>query len=137
MGNFFGIYSSYMYRYKDNNLMTTEASSPFGKVDKLKTTSTAYENMIIPNNPQVGRSYELHDNKNDSQIKTVKIVSIEEVEVQVGKFQDCIKISVKTVWKDGEKSSSQDIWLKKEVGMIKWNRTTGRIEELVKYNIPE
>tara|TARA_B100000809_G_C14950065_1_gene463545 strand:- start:334 stop:669 length:336 start_codon:yes stop_codon:yes gene_type:complete len=66
MGNFFGIYSSYMYRYKDNNLMTTEASSPFGKVDKLKTTSTAYENMIIPNNPQVGRSYELHDNKNDS-----------------------------------------------------------------------
>ncbi|MEM6342428.1 MAG: hypothetical protein AAF927_01060 [Bacteroidota bacterium] len=61
--------------------------------------------------------------------KTVKFLSLEDVSVPQGKYKNCLKVHIKTVWDSGT-VYNEYIWLAKGVGMVKWQKTTGRIDEL-------
>lgn len=62
----------------------------------------------------------------------VNYLGLETVKVAAGEFKDCLKIHIRTVW-DNSNTYHEYIWLAKGVGVVKWQRSTGRVDELVKY----
>jgi len=64
----------------------------------------------------------------------VTVTGYERVTVPAGTFDDCIRIQIRDDPKSRDGESS--VWLAKGVGLIKWHRKTGRIDELVRYEQP-
>lgn len=65
---------------------------------------------------------------------TLEVLGDESVTVPAGKF-DCIKVSVKEIWP--MKQYQGYVWLHPGIGIVRRQFSTGRIEELVSYNIPK
>lgn len=65
---------------------------------------------------------------------TLSYEGFENVGIISGKYNDCLKLKIVTRWDDGN-TYVQYIWLARNIGMIKWKRNTGRIDELVRYTI--
>lgn len=57
-----------------------------------------------------------------------KVIQKESVKILGTKYPDCIKITKTSYW--DEKQNVDQIWLAKDVGLIKWKRSTGRVELL-------
>lgn len=58
------------------------------------------------------------------------VEGFEAVKVPAGLFEGCVSIATRSEGKDGH------VWLAPGVGMVKWVRITGRVDELVRYRIP-
>ncbi len=61
--------------------------------------------------------------------KTVNFLRLEDISVPAGEYKNCLKVHIRTVWDSGT-VYNEYIWLAKGVGMVKWQRATGRIDEL-------
>jgi hypothetical protein len=68
---------------------------------------------------------------------TFKVEGNEDVTVPAGTFKDCLKIKTEEIHlaKPPEKEIvyTGTVWLAKGVGVVKWIRGTGRVDELVSY----
>jgi hypothetical protein len=65
---------------------------------------------------------------------TYTVVGQEDVTVLAGTYKGCMKIKIDEVWPD--KKYEGYAWLAKDVGLVKWQRSTGRIDELVSVKLP-
>ena len=66
--------------------------------------------------------------------KTITVMPREDVVVPAGRFPGCVKLEIHEDWANAEYTSHA--WFADDVGMVKWIRGTGRVEELVEYSIP-
>jgi len=60
---------------------------------------------------------------------TYTVVGTEDVTVPLGAFKDCMKIKINEDWETAHYEGYA--WLAKGVGVVKWQRSTGRVDELV------
>ena len=70
----------------------------------------------------------------------VTAAGCEKVNVPAGKFGRALKINIVDTWpKDdsfpGGSQYKSTAWFVKGLGLVKWIRTTGRIDELVSYEV--
>jgi|APGre2960657468_1045069.scaffolds.fasta_scaffold124107_1 hypothetical protein len=70
--------------------------------------------------------------ENSNPVYHLTLEGTENVIVPAGQFKDCLKIRVLTKW-DSNKEYISYVWLAKGVGLVKWRKDTGRIEELLKF----
>ncbi len=70
--------------------------------------------------------------ENSNPVYHLTLEATENVIVPAGQFKDCLKIRVLTKW-DGNEEYISYVWLAKGVGLVKWIKDTGRIEELLKF----
>ena len=64
----------------------------------------------------------------------IEVEGFEDIEVPAGKFQECLKIRIKTKWDSG-KEYVEYVWLAKGVGLVKWKKATGRLDELLYFKL--
>ena len=73
--------------------------------------------------------------------KILKVISFESVTVPAGRFDRCAKIKVETTFTSRDENRKIEVtdyaWLAENIGLVKLDRKTGRIDELLSYNIPE
>jgi hypothetical protein len=69
--------------------------------------------------------------KLQSERKVYTLLRREDISVGSTTYKDCLKFKLITHWP--ETIYIEYFWLKKNVGMVKWLRSTGRVDELVKY----
>jgi predicted aspartyl protease len=72
-------------------------------------------------------------NHNHTEQNKLRFLGFENIIVPAGEFKKCLKFQIKSVWNTNEENI-QYFWLSKNTGVVKWIRSTGRIEELVYYN---
>lgn len=77
---------------------------------------------------------ELADYDGEREI-TLRVAGFETVKVPAGSFRNCARIDVEKKWRSGEQYNST-FWLAPGIGVAKWRRATGRIDELTSFNIP-
>jgi hypothetical protein len=67
------------------------------------------------------------------------VAGFEHVTVPAGEFKDCLKVTVEELWSEGKHGKAVTytghVWLAKDVGVVKWIRTTGRVEVLTAYRL--
>ncbi|MFC1853670.1 hypothetical protein ACFL27_26095 [candidate division CSSED10-310 bacterium] len=63
------------------------------------------------------------------------IVGFEALRVPAGLYNNCVKIKKEYIGAGG--TESEYIWLADNIGMVKWQRKTGRIDELVLVKFPK
>lgn len=121
----------------------------------INATSFKEAVLMLKNPAEVGYKVEgkTHDNQ---MVRTWTIVGLEDVTVPAGTFKQCLKLEIDEVWpehkmpnqrqptgevKPGEmvpeKKYKDVAWLAKGLGMVKWIRGTGRVDELSEFKIAE
>ena len=112
-----------------DGLYTIEA---FWKNDIFKV-HCSQKQKILPDSLNGEEKIEyLGQQSNPKYLLTVE--GFENIEVPAGKFKDCVKIRIYTKW-DNSKEYVEYVWLARGVGLVKWRKGTGRIEELINYSI--
>lgn len=71
---------------------------------------------------------------NSEMTVTYVIENYEDVQVPAGAFQRCVKIRLNTKTKYGNEYVEY-AWLAKNIGLVKWQRDNGRIDELSEYSL--
>ena len=67
----------------------------------------------------------------------VRVDDFETVTVPAGTFKECAKIVMARASSEGEGGQPVTFWLARGVGMVKWIRDTGRVDQLVAYKITQ
>ncbi len=116
-----------LYFINGNQLWTLEALSDFEfyKLDYNKIQKLLHEDL------SEGNKITFMSNYNNSK-DTIEILPFEDINVPAGNFTDCLKLKITTIWNKGDIDESY-VWLAKNIGVIKWIKSTGRIDELVEY----
>lgn len=87
--------------------------------------------MVVRLPARQGDTIELND---DGLVTTVTVERREDIEVPAGRFSNCIKLRVQgSLSSDGRPAFS---WYADGVGLVRQEKSTGRVEELVAYYIP-
>ena len=68
--------------------------------------------------------------------KKVTVEGFETIKVPAGTFDKCARIRINTTWRSGTKYTAR-IWLAPGIGLVKWIKNTGRVEELAAYRLKE
>lgn len=76
--------------------------------------------------PRIGDTTVIKDGENT---RRFIVEAFEDLRVPAGLFKRCARIRIEDTWPDTE--STGDVWLAEGIGMIKWHRVTGRVDELV------
>jgi hypothetical protein len=119
-----------VYFREENQVLTAYAwfRNEFGRAVNAKRQTM----LSFP--PRVGDSTGLSVamGGEDQLWSVLKVVGFESVHVPAGDFQHCAKIMVR------QPSDPQIgyVWLAPSVGIVKCERTTGRVDELLSYSIP-
>jgi len=68
--------------------------------------------------------------------KSIKILleKFEYVSVPAGNFKHCAKLKITTKYHSGKEYISY-VWLARGVGLIKWQKGTGKVDELISYHL--
>jgi len=125
--NMFGLGA---YIKKNNNIYTIYASTK----DDLKKIKIRQKQLLIPQSINKEKSIILLGPDSDSNY-TIYLEEYENIDVPAGRFDNCLKIKILTKWNSGEEYVDY-IWLAKNIGLVKWHRGTGRVDELLNYSIP-
>jgi hypothetical protein len=125
--NCFGLGS---YRYADGKLLTDKA---FWTRDLEK---------IDPKGAQTLLAFPLKAGaktivKDGDKVLSLTVVGPETVKVPAGTFEDCVKVTVEELWPKRGVRYEGAVWLARDVGIVKRQYATGRIDELVSYKIPK
>ena len=95
---------------------------------------------IVKNTPEPGAVAVVASPKKQMN-HTYRVEGHEDVTVPAGVFKDCLKIKIEEIHlatpPEKEIVYTGTIWLAKGVGMVKWIRGTGRVDELASYKIPD
>ena len=86
--------------------------------------------LVVERPPQPGFATAIVDG---AHTKTITVMPREDVVVPAGRFPSCVKLEIHDDWTDDEYNGYA--WFADDVGMVKWIRGTGRVEELVEYSI--
>ena len=125
-----------LYVKKDGAIGTVEC---FMKKD-VSAIKLDAPTMIIKNPPKTGDEAELSMSTGNMKI-TCRIEGNEDVTAPAGTFKDCLKIKTEEIHtkQPPEKNIVYTgcVWLAKGVGVVKWQRETGRVDELVSYKLAE
>lgn len=120
-----------VYLKQDDKIYTIEA---FWKADTSKI-HCMQKQLLLPDSIKIpGEVKFLGDQSNP--IYSLSIADIEDVDVPAGKFNNCAKIKINSKWASG-REYVEYVWLAKNIGLIKWRKSTGRIEVLVDYYLPK
>jgi hypothetical protein len=116
-----------LYFVNENQLWTLEALSDFElfKLDYNK------KQRLLPEDLSIGNKITFDSNFYNSK-DTIEILSYEDINVPAGQFKNCLKLKITSHWNKGDIYESY-VWLAKNVGLVKWIISTGRVDELVKY----
>jgi len=117
------------YFYEKGMLYTIES---FQKND-LSKIDYSQRQLLLPACLSEGKTVKLIGRKSDPLI-TITITGFEDITVPAGTFKNCALIKRHDRWKSGAEYFGY-VWLAKNVGVVKWRMGTGRIEELVSYEI--
>jgi len=94
----------------------------------IKLTSPELK-LLFPNIIEIGQTYSsvnIYDKKVE-----YKIISKTDITILDIKYNDCIHIRKTEYW---DKNKNVDnIWVAKNVGVVKWERSTGRVEQLKQF----
>ena len=66
----------------------------------------------------------------ENRLVRVKVAALETLNTLGVEYEDTIRLEIEHTFRDGHKSK-ETAWLAKNVGLVKWIRPTGRIDELV------
>jgi hypothetical protein len=116
------------YYFENGKLWTIEGSHK----DDLQSISAINSQLIgselLPDSTIVVKS------DDDNPITTLTAEGFESITIASGNFEKCLKINIHEQWLSGTEYNST-AWLAKDVGVVKWHRTTKRMDELVQYNV--
>lgn len=119
--NMFGLGS---YKVDAEGIMALET---FWRKD-IEKLDTLKPHLMLPKKFKLQDSISLEiDNR--STLFTINFLALESITVPAGEFKNCLKVHIRSVWDSGT-VYHEYIWLAKGIGMVKWQRTTGKIEEL-------
>lgn len=124
--NMFGLGA---YFFDNSGLWTIEA---FWKEDLQKIDLV--QRQLLLNSPLTPPSSTTLTGQQSNPITTVVVERFEDVSVAAGEFQHCVKLKIITKWDSGKEYLSF-VWLARGVGLVKWRKGTGRVEELTGYQL--
>jgi hypothetical protein len=99
---------------------------------ELEKVTSAGKQQLLPAELKVGTHLDLHRSGGDPKMTLEVQQSADVIKVPAGEYKDCVKIHIHETWASGKEYDS-DVWLARGVGMVKWVRSTGRVDELVKF----
>lgn len=109
-------------------------------LNSLNAASLARRATILKTSPEAGQAAVIPD-ADGSFKRTYRIEGVEDVTVPAGTFKACVKMKTEEieVRKPPEENVvlTGTVWLAKGVGVVKWIRATGRVEELAAYKLAE
>jgi thiol-disulfide isomerase/thioredoxin len=129
--NMFGL--GFYYKEGDK-LYTTKCKN----VKELNSLSKFDREVMLIFPLKKGKKNIIHDMKilKYSLLKMeITVIDFETVNVLAGKFDNCAKIKIETRLPFTKETAY--VWLAKNIGLVKWERTTKRIDELVSWKIPK
>jgi hypothetical protein len=99
--------------------------------------------LILKDAPEKGQSVECHippvAQQGHECTMRITVDGTEDVTVPAGTFKDCLKIKVEEICSPGKQGDAITytgwVWLAKGVGVVKWVRTTGRVELLTAFKL--
>ena len=100
------------------------------------------EQELLRLNLKIGDNFELHKPWLNTSLDRIRVVSFETIEVPAGRFVNCAKLEILRTYISPfnnyePKTNKSIVWLAKNVGLVKWERPTGIIDELIKFRIPK
>lgn len=110
------------YFYKNDSLFTLEVEYEQDLIKK----SIKNAKLLFPAEMSIGDSINI---EYGYYRKTLTFIKKESIIAGSREYEDCVKIKIITYWPNTIYISY--VWLKKDIGMVKWVRDTGRIDELV------
>lgn len=116
------------YRMDDDGIQTAVAD---WVDDALERVSFDDGQRMLKLPPQIGDETIL---RNGDCTLHLTVEGFEDVTVPAGAFQNCVRIRIEEVWPD--KKYTGHVWLAEGVGMIRWHKGTGRIDELTSFSKP-
>jgi hypothetical protein len=81
--------------------------------------------VLFPAATFIGSVYQ---NAEGNKKVTYKFTGFETIKINDKSYPDCLKLEMKEIWP--EKEYTGTVWFQKGVGIVKWIRFTGRVEEL-------
>jgi len=118
------VFGEGLFFYRNDSCFTIECDTE--KDISEKQIKDAY--LVFPPHMNTGDSVSY---KPRPERKVYTLLKREDVSVGNKTYKDCLKFKLLTYWPDV--IYIEYFWLKQDVGMVKWLRSTGRIDELVKY----
>jgi hypothetical protein len=111
-----------IYYFQNDTLFTIEADYEKDISEKQLLDSK----ILIPAYFKTGDSITINLESNQQ-----KITFLRKEDLKMGDivYKDCIKLKIIESWP--ETLYLEYVWLKKDIGLVKWMRATGRIDELV------
>ena len=64
------------------------------------------------------------------------VTAIETVKVPAGTFNGCVHLSITSKADDDDGAETSQAWLAPGVGLVRWERASGRVDELASFEIP-
>ncbi len=119
------------YVREKDKLLTCEA---FWSRDLAKVTADMKQTLLAL--PLKEKAEQKFTANRGTQARRTVVAGKEDVTVPAGTFKGCWKIDLEDVWTEKAETSSGTVWLAPDVGMVKWKRATGRIDELVSFKKP-
>ena len=124
--NMFGLGT---YLFSEGNLWTINASWK----RNLSSIDIGQKQKLLPSILVPGETCKI-TGTNSNPIYKITIDLPEDITVPAGTFKNCLKINMVIYWSSGEEYIS-NIWLAENVGLVRWQRDTGKVEELVNYKL--
>ena len=121
-----------LYYFESDQLYTIESYWE----DEVSKIQCPQKQLMISNDIINKNKVVEYASKQSDPIYKLTFEGKEDVKVPAGEFHDCLKFKIMTKWTD-QNNYLEYFWLAKNIGMVRWQRSTGRVEELLNYSIPE
>ena len=110
-----------VFYYDNGNFMY----SPIFWKYELKEANLNYFEILFPKTISIDSAYSCRDG---DEKRKYTFVGFETIEIKGRVIDSCLKLILEQEWPTAHYEDT--IWFKKNVGVVKWLRSTGRLEEL-------
>ena len=110
-----------VFYYDSGNFMF----SPIFWKYELKEANLNYFKILFPKDIQIDSAYYSQDG---DEKRTYRFTGFETIERENVSFNNCLKLTVTQDWPTAQYIDT--VWFLKDVGIVKWQRGTGRLEEI-------
>ena len=100
--------------------------SPIFWKEDLKEINLNYFEILFPKLVTLDSAYRYKDG--DKKM-TYRFIGFETIDIRGRRTDSCLKLSVEQDWPTTHYEDL--VWFKKNIGVVKWLRSTGRLEELI------
>jgi len=92
---------------------------------ELKAANLDYFETLFPNIVNIDTVYKFQDGEEK---RKYKFNGFESISIKNKVLNDCLKLTIISDWKTAQYIDT--VWFKKDIGVVKWLRSTGRLEEI-------